>query len=237
MKRRYQGAWKERGGRGKSINPSRGGFQEGGSRRGRQRQKKGRAGGGGGEGERKIAFRLCSVKGEITHLRRFFQATTASIDQATGFMSQFPTWNIDTENPFSPCLLAFPPFSPSFSRSLSRSIKRPAVCGRLFPPVTLAVLIRAVKWRCFDCGDDTASAGGLSFSVTVRRSAMEPWSRVLKGTVQQFTHCHNAQLHLVLSSVPVVLRCLWPAQSLQYEIIMRRETVWIVKTERFFHWQ
>lgn len=53
---------------------------------------KGRAGGGGGGGKkRKIAFRLCSVKGEITHLRRFFQATTASIDQAAGFMSQFPT--------------------------------------------------------------------------------------------------------------------------------------------------
>lgn len=53
---------------------------------------KGRAGGRGGGGKkRKIAFRLCSVKGEITHLRRFFQATTASIDQAAGFMSQFPT--------------------------------------------------------------------------------------------------------------------------------------------------
>lgn len=44
-----------------------------------------------GGSKRKIAFRLCSVKGEITHLRRFFQATMGSIDQTTGFMSQFST--------------------------------------------------------------------------------------------------------------------------------------------------
>lgn len=80
----------ERGKR-KSINPSWGGFQDGGSRRGRQRQKKGEGRWRRRGKKRKIAFRLCSVKGEITHLRRFFQATTASIDQAAGFMSQFPT--------------------------------------------------------------------------------------------------------------------------------------------------
>lgn len=52
---------------------------------------RGKKGEGGGGGKRKIASRLCSVKGEITHLRRFFQATTGSIDQAAGFMSQFST--------------------------------------------------------------------------------------------------------------------------------------------------
>lgn len=32
-------------------------------------------------GIRRIAFRLCSIKGEITHLLRFFLKTTALIDQ------------------------------------------------------------------------------------------------------------------------------------------------------------
>lgn len=72
------------------------------------------------EAKRKIAFRLCSVKGEITHLRRFFQATTGSIDQTTGFMSQFSTWNIDTENPFCPCLLFLLPLFLSQSNGLQR---------------------------------------------------------------------------------------------------------------------
>lgn len=72
---------KERGEGWGSINPTPGWLGE------RERQKRER-----GEGrERKIASRLCSVKGEITHLRRFFQATTGSIDQAAGFMSQFST--------------------------------------------------------------------------------------------------------------------------------------------------
>lgn len=82
MKRRYQRSMKgERGGRAQSINPT-------------QREQRGREGGregGGGGRKRKIAFRLCSVKGEITHLRRFFQATTGFIDQTSGFMSQFST--------------------------------------------------------------------------------------------------------------------------------------------------
>lgn len=113
-------------GRGKSINPTAGCFRREGKPGWETEGKKGRGGGG---GKRKIASRLCSVKGEITHLRRFFQATTGSIDQAAGFMSQFSTWNIDTENPFYPCLLAF---SRSFSLSPSLSIKRPAVCGWVF---------------------------------------------------------------------------------------------------------
>lgn len=81
----------------------------------------------GGGSKRKIAFRLCSVKGEITHLRRFFQATTGTIDHTHGFMSQFSTWNIDTENPFYPCLLAF-----SHSFPLSLSIRPPPVCGMVY---------------------------------------------------------------------------------------------------------
>lgn len=48
-----------------------------------------------GEGERgirRIAFRLCSIKGEITHLLRFFLKTTALIDQ-TAWMYQ-PIFNM-----------------------------------------------------------------------------------------------------------------------------------------------
>lgn len=86
MKRRYQRSMKGEG-REQSINPT-AGWERGSEN---ERQKKGREGERGGGGERKIAFRLCSVKGEITHLRRFFQATTGSIDQTAGFMSQFST--------------------------------------------------------------------------------------------------------------------------------------------------
>lgn len=87
MKRRYQRSMKGERGREQSINPTAGCWREGARMRDRE---KGERGGGGGS-KRKIAFRLCSVKGEITHLRRFFQATTGSIDQTTGFMSQFST--------------------------------------------------------------------------------------------------------------------------------------------------
>lgn len=44
-----------------------------------------------GRGIRRIAFRPCSIKGEITHLLRFFLRTTAPIDQTTGCTSQFST--------------------------------------------------------------------------------------------------------------------------------------------------
>lgn len=117
---------------------------------GRDRSKSERERERGGGSKRKIGFRLCSVKGEITHLRRFFQATTGSIDQATGFMSQFSTWNIDSENSFYPCLLAI-------SHSFSLSFNQSPPCVDEFTPVTLAALIRAVKWRCFDCDDDEAN--------------------------------------------------------------------------------
>lgn len=43
-------------------------------------------------GIRRIAFRLCSIKGEITHLLRFFLKTTALIDQ-TAWMYQ-PIFNM-----------------------------------------------------------------------------------------------------------------------------------------------
>lgn len=43
-------------------------------------------------GRRRIAFRLCSIKGEITHLLRFFLKTTALIDQ-TAWMYQ-PIYNM-----------------------------------------------------------------------------------------------------------------------------------------------
>ncbi len=58
-----------------------------------------------GRGIRRIAFRPCSIKGEITHLLRFFLRTTAPIDQTTGCTSQFSTWNIDTKNQFHLCSL------------------------------------------------------------------------------------------------------------------------------------
>ena len=115
MKRRYQRSMKGERRREQSINPTSRPDRERASRNENQR-KEGSEGGREEEAERKIASRLCSVKGEITHLRRFFQATTGSIDQTAGFMSQFSTWNIDTENPFYPCLLAFPH---SFFSSLS----------------------------------------------------------------------------------------------------------------------
>lgn len=65
MKWRHQGAW--RGGAG-------GWKQRGGEARSRRR-------GGEWGGIRRIALRLCSIKGEITHLLRFFLKTTALIDQ------------------------------------------------------------------------------------------------------------------------------------------------------------
>lgn len=65
-----------------------------------------------GRGIRRIAFRPCSIKGEITHLLRFFLRTTAPIDQTTGCTSQFSTWNIDTENQFHLCSLPPPPTTP-----------------------------------------------------------------------------------------------------------------------------
>lgn len=46
----------------------------------------------GERGIRRIAFRLCSIKGEITHLLRFFLKTTALIDQ-TAWMYQ-PIFNM-----------------------------------------------------------------------------------------------------------------------------------------------
>lgn len=65
MKWRHQGAW--RGGEG--------GWKQ---RRGEARsRRRGREWGG----IRRIALRLCSIKGEITHLLRFFLKTTALIDQ------------------------------------------------------------------------------------------------------------------------------------------------------------
>lgn len=84
MKRRYQRSMKG------EREESRALIQQQAGREG-VRMKDRRRGERGGGGERKIAFRLCSVKGEITHLRRFFQATTGSIDQTAGFMSQFST--------------------------------------------------------------------------------------------------------------------------------------------------
>lgn len=111
-----RGAWKERGEESRALIQHQAAGGRGSQREteraseGRRRRRK---------QKRKIAFRLCSVKGEITHLRRFFQATTGSIDQTSGFMSQFSTWNIDTENPFYPCLLAF---SHSFSLSQSNGL-------------------------------------------------------------------------------------------------------------------
>lgn len=59
MKRRHQRAW--RGGEEGSVETT---------------QKKSEGG-----GVRRIAFLLCSIKGEITHLLRFFLKTTAPIDQ------------------------------------------------------------------------------------------------------------------------------------------------------------
>lgn len=71
MKWRHQGAW--RGGEGGKE----GGSVETTQKRGRRRKRgRGREG-----GIRRIAFRLCSIKGEITHLLRFFLKTTALIDQ------------------------------------------------------------------------------------------------------------------------------------------------------------
>lgn len=90
MKRRYQRSMKGERRREQSINPTSSPNRERASRNENQR-KEGREGGREEEAERKIASRLCSVKGEITHLRRFFQATTGSIDQTAGFMSQFST--------------------------------------------------------------------------------------------------------------------------------------------------
>lgn len=69
MKWRHQGAWRgEEGGWERAWKQAEREWE-------RERER------GGKRGIRRIAFRLCSIKGEITHLLRFFLKTTAPIDQ------------------------------------------------------------------------------------------------------------------------------------------------------------
>lgn len=56
-------------------------WKECGNNLGKEKEREGET--GGEAGIRRIAFCLCSIKGEITHLRRFFLKTTALIDQTT----------------------------------------------------------------------------------------------------------------------------------------------------------
>lgn len=68
MKWRHQGAWK--GENRRSVETTK-------EKRKKEKERWGEA------GIRRIAFCLCSIKGEITHLPRFFLKTTALIDQTT----------------------------------------------------------------------------------------------------------------------------------------------------------
>lgn len=76
-------------------------------KRGRRRKER-----EGERGIRRIAFRLCSIKGEITHLLRFFLKTTALIDQ-TAWMYQ-PIFNMKYRHQKS--------ITPVFSLSLCSSL-------------------------------------------------------------------------------------------------------------------
>lgn len=73
-------------------------------------------------GIRRIAFLLCSIKGKITHLRRFFLKTTAPIDQ-TAWMYQ-PIFSMKYRQQksitpvFSPSLLPSADLTCSFSQRL-----------------------------------------------------------------------------------------------------------------------
>lgn len=104
MKWRHQGAW--RGGEGGSVETT------------RKRKKESEW----ERGIRRIAFRLCSIKGEITHLLRFFLKTTALIDQ-TAWMYQ-PIFNMKYRHQKS--------ITPVFSLSLFLSLLPSAALRRSF---------------------------------------------------------------------------------------------------------
>lgn len=92
----------------------RGGRERGNNPKEREKEKEGR--------RRRIAFRLCSIKGEITHLLRFFLKTTALIDQ-TAWMYQ-PIFNMKYrhQKSITPVFSLPSPISQPSARSFSQRL-------------------------------------------------------------------------------------------------------------------
>lgn len=149
MKRRYQGAWKERGEENRALIQHQAGREKGvrmrdrekGEREGRRKQKKD-----------SLSAVFCQGRNytftEVFSSNDGFHRSSHWIYEPI-FNMKYRHW--ESILPMFTCLLSLF-FTPSLS------IKRPIQCVDGFSPVTLAALIRAVKWRCFDCGGDVAFA-------------------------------------------------------------------------------